>query len=136
MVSIMGKGCIVARILPLRCFLFFTNQLMNYTNTIPIKWVLFAPFTEDPEVFLPTYSQTAILHAVHFRSVVNDKNKFGNRELDPTDHMVSDVPPTPLLIFVNSCQKKKKKNGKKEGNLAILHLQTYVCLGPPTGIGS
>ena len=31
---------------------------------------LFAPFGYEPEVFLPKYSQTAILHAAHFRRVV------------------------------------------------------------------
>ena len=28
-------------------------------------------FSDDPEVFLPKYSQPAILHAAHFRRVVN-----------------------------------------------------------------
>ena len=32
---------------------------------------LFALVSDEPEVFLPKYSQTAILHAAHFRSVVN-----------------------------------------------------------------
>ena len=31
---------------------------------------LFELFSEEPEVFLPEYFQTAILHAVHFRRVV------------------------------------------------------------------
>ena len=30
-----------------------------------------ALFSDEPEVFLPKYSQTAILHAAHFRRVVN-----------------------------------------------------------------
>ena len=30
----------------------------------------FALFSDKPEVFLPKYSQTAILHAAHFRRVV------------------------------------------------------------------
>ena len=33
---------------------------------------LFAVFSDEPEVFLPKYSQTAILHAAHFWRVVND----------------------------------------------------------------
>ena len=32
---------------------------------------VFTLFSEEPEVFLPKYSQTAILHAAHFRRVVN-----------------------------------------------------------------
>ena len=33
-------------------------------------FLLFALFSDEPEVFLPKYSQTAILHAAHFRRVV------------------------------------------------------------------
>ena len=32
---------------------------------------LFALFNDEPEVFLPKYSQTSLLHATHFRRVVN-----------------------------------------------------------------
>ena len=32
---------------------------------------LFALFSDEPEVFLPKYSQMAIFHAVHFQRVVN-----------------------------------------------------------------
>ena len=35
------------------------------------KILLIALFSDKPEVFLPKYSQTAILHAAHFRRVVN-----------------------------------------------------------------
>ena len=31
---------------------------------------LFAPFSEEPEVFFPKYYQTTIVHAAHFRRVV------------------------------------------------------------------
>ena len=42
-----------------------------YCRTIPIFFFfLFALFSEEPEVFLPYYSQTAILHAAHFQMVV------------------------------------------------------------------
>ena len=34
-------------------------------------YFLFALFSDEPEVFLPEYSQPAILHAAHFRRVVN-----------------------------------------------------------------
>ena len=64
-VSMMAKGSIVARVLPLRCFLFL---LPNYTFFS--VFFLFALFTDEPEVFLPEYSQTAILHAAHFQRVV------------------------------------------------------------------
>ena len=46
-------------------FLTFTAQLYQYLS-------LFALFSKEPEVFLPKYSQTAILHAAHFRRVVKD----------------------------------------------------------------
>ena len=38
---------------------------------------LFAPVSDEPEVFIPKYSQTAILHAAHFRRVVNLQHKSG-----------------------------------------------------------
>ena len=48
-------------------FLIFTTQLYQYFSVFS----LFALFSDKPEVFLPEYSQTAILHAAHFRRVVN-----------------------------------------------------------------
>ena len=33
-------------------------------------YFLFALFSDEPEVFISEYSQTAILHAAHFRRVV------------------------------------------------------------------
>ena len=62
----MVKGCIVAGVLPLKCFLFL---LPNYNNIL-VGFFLFALVSNDPEVFLPNYSQTAVLHAAHFRRVV------------------------------------------------------------------
>ena len=48
-------------------FLIFTTQLYQYFRVI----FLFALFRDEAEVFLPRYSQTAILHAAHFLRVVN-----------------------------------------------------------------
>ena len=50
-------------------FLIFTTQLYQCV------FFLFALFSDEPEVFLPKCSQTAILHAAHFRE--------GNKTLDP-----------------------------------------------------
>ena len=45
----------------------------NYTQLLPIFqfFFLFALFSDEPEVFLPKYSQTAILHGAHFRRVLS-----------------------------------------------------------------
>ena len=51
----------------MRCFLFL---LPNHTNTLVCFFYLHY-FSDEPEVFLPKYSQTAILYATHFRRVVN-----------------------------------------------------------------
>ena len=61
-VSMMSKGCIVARILPLRCFLFLVLKLYQYLSVI----FLVALVCDEPEVLLPKYSQRAILHAAYF----------------------------------------------------------------------
>ena len=47
-------------------FLIFTTQPYQYLSVL----FLFTPVSDEPEVFLPKYSQTAILHAAHFRRVV------------------------------------------------------------------
>ena len=60
-VGMVAKGSIVAQVLPLRCLLFL---LPNYT--IFSVYFLFALFSDEPEEFLPEYSQPAILHAAHF----------------------------------------------------------------------
>ena len=67
----MAKGSIVARVLPLRYFLFL---LPNYTN-ISVFIVLFALFSDEPEVFLPKYSQTGILHAAHFQRITSEVDR-------------------------------------------------------------
>ena len=43
----------------------FTTQLYQFL----VRLFLFALFSDEPEVFLSEYSQTAILHAAHFRRV-------------------------------------------------------------------
>ena len=86
--SIMTKGCIVALVLPLRCFLFL---LPNYTNIL-VCFFLFAIFGDKPEVFLPRYSQTAILHAAHFQRVV----KYYMLLLGFVNNMVSVLSPKTL----------------------------------------
>ena len=50
-------------------FLIFTTQLYQFFSV----FFLFTLFTDEPEVFLPEYSQRAILHAAHFRRVVKLK---------------------------------------------------------------
>ena len=50
----------------MRCFLFLRP---NYT--IFSVFFLFALFSEEPQVFLPEYSQPTILHAANFWRVVN-----------------------------------------------------------------
>ena len=47
-------------------FLIFTTQLYQYLSV----YFLFALVSDEPEVFLPKYSQTAILHAAHLQRVV------------------------------------------------------------------
>ena len=47
-------------------FLISTTQLYKYLSVI----FLFSLVSDEPDVFLPKYSQTAILHAAHFRWVV------------------------------------------------------------------
>ena len=44
-----------------------TTQLYQYFSVFS----LFVLLSDEPEVFLPKYFQTAILHAAHFRRVVN-----------------------------------------------------------------
>ena len=48
-------------------FLIFTTQLYQFL----MHFSLFTLCSDKPEVFLPEYSQTAILHAAHFWGVVN-----------------------------------------------------------------
>ena len=43
----MAEGCIVARVLPLRCFLFLLKKLYQYLSV----YFLFAIVSDEPEVF-------------------------------------------------------------------------------------
>ena len=54
-------------VLHLMVFLILTTQLYQFFSV----FFLFGLFTDEPEVFLPEYSQTAILLAANFRRVVN-----------------------------------------------------------------
>ena len=51
-------------------FPILTTQLYQYLSV----FLLFALFSDEPEVFLRKYSQTAILHAAHFPRVVNQSS--------------------------------------------------------------
>ena len=66
-VSIMAKGVYCGLSTASEVFLIFTTQLYQYVSV----FVLFVLFSDEPEVFFPKYSQTAIFHAPHFRWVVN-----------------------------------------------------------------
>ena len=59
-------------------FLIFTTQQyqLNLKTHFVIDFFLFALFSDEPEVFLPKYSQTAILHAAHFRRVLKPGGLF------------------------------------------------------------
>ena len=50
-------------------------EVQLYKNCC-VFFFLFAPISDEPEVFLPKYSQTAILHAPHFRRVVRGDVKI------------------------------------------------------------
>ena len=52
-------------------FLIFTTQPYQYFSVV----FLFALLIDKPEVFLPKYPQTAILHAAHFQRVVTESRK-------------------------------------------------------------
>ena len=47
-------------------FLIFTTQLYQYFTV----FFRFALFIDEPEVFIPEYSHTALLQAAHIRRVV------------------------------------------------------------------
>ena len=59
-------------------FLILTTQLYQYFS---LFFIQFALFSDEPEVFLPKYSQTAILHAAHFQRVVNIQHKLEDRQI-------------------------------------------------------
>ena len=60
-----GHGVYCGLGTPSEVFLIFTTHLHQYFSV----FLLFARFSDEPEVFLPKYSKTAILHAAHFRRV-------------------------------------------------------------------
>ena len=57
----MAKGCTASQV-----FLIFTTRLYQFLSVFS----LFALFSDESKVFLPQYSQMAILQAAHFRRVV------------------------------------------------------------------
>ena len=67
----MVKGCIVACVVPLRCFLFL---LPNYTNIL-VFFLSICTIYDKPEVFLPRYPHSL---TVWVRiSVLKTRNKGG-----------------------------------------------------------
>ena len=66
-VNMMAKGIIVARVLPLKCFLFL---LPNYMHVYAIIMHYFSLF-DKREVLQQEYFQLPILLSPHFRWVVN-----------------------------------------------------------------
>ena len=48
---------------------------------------LFAPVSDEPEVFLPKYSQTAILHAAHFQWVVK---RVESNQVEPISKAITE----------------------------------------------
>ena len=66
-VSMMAKGCIVARVLPLRSFLFL---LPNYIHVYVII-MQYISYLDEREVLQQEYSQPPILPSPHFQWVVN-----------------------------------------------------------------
>ena len=71
-VSKMAKECICGLSTASEVFLIFTTQIYQYFSDSP-RPPPFSLFSDEPEVFLPKYFQTAILHAdaAHFRGVLN-----------------------------------------------------------------
>ena len=66
-VSMIAKGCIVSRVLPLGCFLFLLPNYIN-GNAIMRQQI---HINDKREVLQHEYSQQPILPSPHFRSVVN-----------------------------------------------------------------
>ena len=67
-----AEGCIVAWILPMRCFLFL---LLSYIQVYVITMQSF-PYLDKREVLQKEYSQPPILPSPHFRWVVNRKTNI------------------------------------------------------------
>ena len=66
-VGVMAKGCILAQVLPLRCFLFL---IPNYIHVYPIIMQKLS-YLDEREVLQQEYSQSPILPSPHFQWVVN-----------------------------------------------------------------
>ena len=62
-----GQGVCCGLSTAFEVFLIFTTQLYQYFSVFSV----FPLFSDEPEVFLPKYSQIAILYAAHFRRLVN-----------------------------------------------------------------
>ena len=60
-----GQGVYCGLSTASKMFLIFTTQVYKHFRVF-----LFLLVSDEPEVFLPKYSQTAIPHAAHFRRVV------------------------------------------------------------------
>ena len=89
-----GQGVYNGLSIASEVFLIFTTQLYQYFSV----FFLFAPFSEEPEVFLPKYSQTAILHDAHFWRVVNRWLLF--RQTSPlTQGLLCHLTICPVLLF-------------------------------------
>ena len=59
-----GQGVYCGMSTASEVLLTFTTQLYQYFSV----FLLFALLSDEPEVFVPKYFQTAILHAAHFWS--------------------------------------------------------------------
>ena len=85
-------------------------------------FLLFAPVSDKPEVFLPKYSQTAILHAAHFRRVVNT-NKPG----EPLQFEVPTHTKTPHL----SCSRgAHEAHMRRSSSSRVTRVETIYSVGP------
>ena len=80
-------------------FLIFTTQPYQCFSVI----FLFALVSDEPEVFLPEYSQSAILHAAHFQRVVKISKMF-DMECQYIGHHIHEILmellPLPLILSV------------------------------------
>ena len=92
----------------MRCFLFL---LPNYPNIL-VYFSLFALFNDEPEVFLHKYSQTAIIHAAHFKRVVNFQKQC-RPILDGTIAYACLAPCVLLLLACYCYFRRFCKNGER-----------------------
>ena len=78
-------------------FIYFTTQLCQYFSV----FFLFALVSDEPEVFLPKYSPTTILHAAHFWRVTNE-NKLREEVTSPVASCSEPLAVTPGGSFLHS----------------------------------